>query len=54
MKINRPSALVGAALKAVTTAIQKDTRFKYAEVEGHHDIMLIAPPRLASSLLSLA
>jgi len=40
--------------KAIATAIQKDARFKYAEVEGHHDIMLIDPQRFVTALLSLA
>lgn len=40
--------------KAIAAGIQKDNRFKYAEVEGHHDVMLIDPPRFVSSLLSLA
>ena len=39
--------------KAIAAGIQKDNRFKYAEVEGHHDVMLIDPPRFVSSLLSL-
>ncbi len=40
--------------KAIAAGIQKDDRFKYAEVDGHHDIMLIDPLRFVSSLLSLA
>lgn len=40
--------------KNIATGIQKDSRFKYAEVEGHHNIMLIDPQRFVSSLLSLA
>jgi pimeloyl-ACP methyl ester carboxylesterase len=40
--------------KTIATDIQKDSRFKYAEVEGHHNVMLIDPQRFVSSLLSLA
>lgn len=40
--------------KTIAANIQKDTRFKYAEVDGHHNVMLIDPPRFVSSLLSLA
>jgi pimeloyl-ACP methyl ester carboxylesterase len=40
--------------KTIAAGIQKDNRFRYAEVEGHHDVMLIDPPRFVSSLLSLA
>jgi pimeloyl-ACP methyl ester carboxylesterase len=40
--------------KTIATGIQKDNRFRYAEVEGHHDVMLIDPPRFVASLLSLA
>jgi pimeloyl-ACP methyl ester carboxylesterase len=40
--------------KNIAAGIQKDARFKYAEVEGHHDVMLIDPQRFVSSLLSLA
>lgn len=39
--------------KAVATAIQKDNRFSYAAIAGHHNIMLIDPPQFVSSLLSL-
>jgi pimeloyl-ACP methyl ester carboxylesterase len=39
--------------KSIAEGIQKDSRFKYAEVEGHHDVMLIDPQRFVSSLLSL-
>ena len=40
--------------KNIAAGIQKDSRFKYAEVEGHHDVMLIDPQRFVASLLSLA
>lgn len=40
--------------KVIAAAIQKDKRFEYAEVQGHHDIMLTDPARLVASLLSLA
>lgn len=40
--------------KIIAEGIQKDSRFKYSEVEGHHDVMLIDPQRFVSSLLSLA
>jgi pimeloyl-ACP methyl ester carboxylesterase len=43
-----------ALFKTIATDIQKDSRFKYAEVEGHHNVMLIDPQRFVSSLLSLA
>jgi hypothetical protein len=39
---------------SVSTGIQKDLRFKHAEVEGHHDDMLIDPQGFISSLLALA
>ncbi|MBL8380021.1 MAG: alpha/beta hydrolase [Burkholderiales bacterium] len=39
--------------KSIADGIKKDGRFRYAEVEGHHDVMLIDPPRFVSSLLSL-
>jgi pimeloyl-ACP methyl ester carboxylesterase len=40
--------------KAIAAGIQKDSRFRYAEVEGHHDVMLIDPQRFVSSLLAIA
>jgi pimeloyl-ACP methyl ester carboxylesterase len=40
--------------KTIAADIQKDSRFKYAEVEGQHNVMLIDPQRFVSSLLSLA
>ena len=39
---------------SVSTGIQKDRRFKHAQVEGHHDVMQIDPQRFVSSLLALA
>jgi hypothetical protein len=39
---------------SVTTGIQKDRRFKHAQVEGHHDVMQIDPQRFVLSLLALA
>jgi pimeloyl-ACP methyl ester carboxylesterase len=40
--------------KSIATEILKDKRFRYAEVDGHHDVMLIDPQRFVSSLLMLA
>lgn len=40
--------------KSIAEGIQKDSRFNYAEVDGHHDVMLTDPQRFVSSLLSLA
>lgn len=40
--------------KNVAAAVQKDPRFRYAEVDGHHNVMLINPERLAEALLRLA
>lgn len=37
----------------VSTGIQKNRRFKHAQVEGHHDVMQIDPQRFVSSLLAL-
>ena len=48
------SANPNPQFKAIAAGIQKDKRFRYAEVDGHHDVMLIDPPRFVSSLLSLA
>lgn len=39
--------------KSVAAAVQKDPRFRYAEVDGHHNVMLINPERLAVALLAL-
>lgn len=39
--------------KAVAAAIRKDARFHYAEVDGHHNIMMLDPTRLAAALLTL-
>jgi hypothetical protein len=40
--------------KIFAEGIQKDSRFKYAEVDGHHDVMLTDPQRFVSSFLSIA
>ena len=40
--------------KAIGAEIQKDARYRYAEVDGHHDVMLLDPPRFADALLQLA
>jgi pimeloyl-ACP methyl ester carboxylesterase len=48
------SANPNPQFKVIAAGIQKDNRFKYAEVEGHHNVMLIDPPRFVASLLSLA
>jgi hypothetical protein len=37
----------------VAASVQKNPRFRYAEVDGHHNVMLINPDRLASALLAL-
>jgi pimeloyl-ACP methyl ester carboxylesterase len=37
----------------VAAAVQKNPRFHYAEVDGHHNVMLIDPERLAAALLAL-
>jgi hypothetical protein len=34
-------------------AVQKNPRFRYDEVNGHHNAMLTHPDRLASALLAL-
>ena len=39
--------------KSVAAAVQKNPRFRYAEVDGHHNVMLIDPERLAVALLAL-
>ena len=39
--------------KAVAAAVRRNPRFRYAEVDGHHNVMLIDPERLASALLAL-
>lgn len=38
--------------KSVATAIQKSPRFRYAEIDGHHNVMLINPDRLAAALIA--
>ena len=40
--------------KNIATDIRNDSRYKYAEVEGHHNVMLIDPQRFVSSLLAMA
>jgi pimeloyl-ACP methyl ester carboxylesterase len=39
--------------KNVAAAVQRNPRFRYAEVDGHHNVMLIQPERLAEALLRL-
>lgn len=39
--------------KAVAAAVQKSPRFHDAKVDGHHNLMLIHPERLAAALLAL-
>jgi pimeloyl-ACP methyl ester carboxylesterase len=39
--------------KNVAAAVQRDARFRYTEVDGHHNVMLIQPERLAEALLRL-
>ncbi len=39
--------------KNVAAGVQRDPRFRYAEVDGHHNVMLINPERLAEALLRL-
>jgi pimeloyl-ACP methyl ester carboxylesterase len=39
--------------KSVAAALRKDPRFRYAEVDGHHNVMLTAPDRLAAALMAL-
>lgn len=39
--------------KGIAADIRKDARFRYAEVEGHHDVMLLDPPRFVDELLKL-
>jgi pimeloyl-ACP methyl ester carboxylesterase len=39
--------------KSVAAGVQRDARFRYAEVDGHHNVMLINPERLAEALLRL-
>lgn len=41
------------AFRAAAASVQKDPRFGYAEVDGHHNAMLIDPTRLANALLAL-
>ena len=40
--------------KNVAATVQRNPRFRYAEVDGHHNVMLIQPERLAEALLRLA
>ncbi len=42
------------AFKAAADAVRRDSRFHYAEVDGHHDVMLLDPERLAEALMRLA
>ena len=39
--------------RSIAADIRKDARFHYAEVEGHHDVMLLDPPRFVDALLKL-
>jgi pimeloyl-ACP methyl ester carboxylesterase len=39
--------------KAIGAGIQKDPRYRYAEVDGYHDVMLLDPPRFTEALLQL-
>jgi pimeloyl-ACP methyl ester carboxylesterase len=39
--------------KNVAATVQKNPRFRYAEVDGHHNVMLVHPERLAVALLAL-
>lgn len=39
--------------KQAAAAVQRNPRFRYAEVDGHHNVMLINPERLAEALLRL-
>jgi pimeloyl-ACP methyl ester carboxylesterase len=47
------SANPNPQFKNIAEGIKKDSRFKYAEVDGHHDVMLINPQRFVSSLISI-
>lgn len=39
--------------KAMADAVKRRPRFRYAEVDGHHNVMLTHPERLADTLSSL-
>lgn len=39
--------------KSIGAGIQKDRRYRYAEVDGHHDVMLLDPARFVEALLKL-
>ena len=39
--------------KDIADGIRKDARFQYAEVDGHHDVMLLDAQRLVDALLKL-
>lgn len=39
--------------KNAAAGVQRNPRFRYAEVDGHHNVMLIDPERLAQALSSL-
>jgi pimeloyl-ACP methyl ester carboxylesterase len=40
--------------KNIAEGIKKDSRFKYTEVDGHHNVMLINPQQFVSSLISIS
>lgn len=39
--------------KTIAAGIRQDTRYRYAEVDGHHDVMLLDAPRFVQALLAL-
>ncbi len=39
--------------KGIAANIRKNKLFQYAEVEGHHDVMLLDPPQFVDALLKL-
>jgi pimeloyl-ACP methyl ester carboxylesterase len=39
--------------RAIAAAVQKNPRFRYAEVDGHHNIMLVDPKRFVDALVAL-
>ncbi len=39
--------------KSIGAGIRKDARYQYAEVDGHHDVMLLDAPRFVEALLKL-
>lgn len=41
------------AFRNAASAIRTNPRFRYAEVDGHHNVMLTHPDRLAASLVAL-